>query len=341
MPSRPSPRLQRHRQHGAALLLAMMIVALITTMAAAMVWQQWRAVQVEAAERARNQSDWILIGALDWARLILREDARTRGPDHLGEPWAVPLAEARLSTFLAADKNNNTEDGPDAFLSGSITDAQSRYNLRNLVNRDGRINKDELAVLQRLLDSIGVSQELASVIAKGMQRSTRVSIPVPPPSGTSASAPTPPVAPPEPNPNPALPPFTVSQITWMGLDAETVKRLEPHVVILPEVTAVNLNTANREVLAAVIDGLDLGSAERLTQSRQRSPFKSVEDAKNQLPGNLDLKGNRLSVDSQYFEIRGRLRLEDKVLEERTLVQRRGLDVVTIFRERINSSSTSH
>ena len=83
-----------------------------------MVWQQWRAVQVEAAERARVQSAWILTGALDWARLILREDARSRPADRLDEPWAVPLAEARLSTFLAADKDN-TDDAPEAFLSGS------------------------------------------------------------------------------------------------------------------------------------------------------------------------------------------------------------------------------
>ena len=61
---------------GAALLTAMIIVALVATLAGAMVWQQWRAVQVEAAERARTQSAWILSGALDWARLILREDAR-------------------------------------------------------------------------------------------------------------------------------------------------------------------------------------------------------------------------------------------------------------------------
>ena len=87
----------------------MIIVALVATLAASMVWQQWRAIQVEAAERARTQSAWILAGALDWARLILREDAQDgrhdgTSVDHLGEPWAVPLAEARLSTFLAADK---------------------------------------------------------------------------------------------------------------------------------------------------------------------------------------------------------------------------------------------
>ena len=64
------------RQHGAALLTAMIIVALVATLAGSMVWQQWRAIQVEAAERARTQSAWILSGALDWARLILREDAK-------------------------------------------------------------------------------------------------------------------------------------------------------------------------------------------------------------------------------------------------------------------------
>ena len=70
----------RH-QRGAALLLAMLILTLVATMASGMVWQQWRAIQVESAERARTQSAWILSGALDWARLILREDARTGGAE--------------------------------------------------------------------------------------------------------------------------------------------------------------------------------------------------------------------------------------------------------------------
>jgi general secretion pathway protein K len=76
----------RHQQRGAAILMAMIIVTLVVTLAAGMVWQQWRAVQVEAAERARTQSAWILGGALDWARLILREDARSGRPTALSEP---------------------------------------------------------------------------------------------------------------------------------------------------------------------------------------------------------------------------------------------------------------
>ncbi len=103
--------MMKKAQQGAALLLAMLTVTLVATFAAASMWQQWRAVEVEAAERGRAQSAWILVGALDFSRLILREDARSGGNvDHLAEPWAVPLQESRLSTFLAAENNVSQVD---------------------------------------------------------------------------------------------------------------------------------------------------------------------------------------------------------------------------------------
>ena len=118
---RPAKRL--HRDGGAALLMAMITVALVATLAAAAMWRQWRGVEVEAAERARVQSAWILTGALDWGRLILagvlnEDQKRGFDADYLGEPWAVPLAEARLSTFLAAGESS-TDTDREAFLSGS------------------------------------------------------------------------------------------------------------------------------------------------------------------------------------------------------------------------------
>ena len=158
-----------HRSRGAALLIAMSLLVLVSTLAAGMVWQQHRAIQVEAAERSRTQSAWILNGALDWARLILREDARSGGPTALSEPWATPLAEARLSTFLAADKDNNAEGGPDAFLSGVITDMQSRYNLRNMVGADNKIVESEFLTLQKLCEAANAPSDTAMRIAEGLR----------------------------------------------------------------------------------------------------------------------------------------------------------------------------
>ena len=303
-------------QQGAALLTAMLIVVLVSSLASAMVWQQWRAVQVESAERARTQSAWILSGALDWARLILREDALSGGPTTLSDPWATPLAEARLSSFLATDKNS-TDDAPEAFLSGQITDAQARYNLRNLVGDDGTVVPAQQAAVRRLFESVGVAPELADRVANGL----RDALARPGSEGRSAT--------------PPLLPRTVAQLRWLGLDSTSLGRLEPHVVILPLQTPINLNTASREVIAASVDGLDLGAAERLVHRRQRAPFASVADAQTVIPPSLALDATRVDVQSSYFEVRGRIRLGDRVLEEVSLVRRRGLEVRALQRQRIN------
>lgn len=311
---------RRRSQRGAALLTAMIIVTLVATLAASMVWQQWRAVQVEAAERGRAQSAWILAGALDWARLILREDARSSSNiDHLGEPWAVPLAEARLSTFLAADKNS-TDDAPDAFLSGAITDAQSRYNLMNLV-ASGKIDPTESATLGRLCEAIGAPSDVAGRIAMGLLNA----------QGLAGA----------PDPGAPLLPRSVSQLGWLGVDAETLRLLAPYVVLLPRATPVNVNTASREVLVAAIKGLDLASAERLIQVRQRTPFKSLSEVEREVPSLAPLDQSKLSVASSFFEVRGRLRLADRVLEQTSLVERvRGgngvWEVKVLQRERVSS-----
>ena len=61
-------------QTGAALLTALLVVALVTTLASAALWQQWRQVDIETAERGRSQTSLMMIGARDWTRLIPRED---------------------------------------------------------------------------------------------------------------------------------------------------------------------------------------------------------------------------------------------------------------------------
>ncbi len=312
-----SPRHQR----GAAILLAMIIVTLVATLAVSMIWQQWRAVQVETAERSRSQSAWILSGALDWAGLILKEDARpnTAPVDHLGEPWAVPLAEARLSTFLAADKDN-TDDAPDAFLSGSITDAQSRFNLRNLmVEGKNELSVPDVAILRRLCENVNVSVNVADTLANGFKEAYT------PPGSPGA------------NTNPPLPPKRIAQLTWLGVDPQALLRLEPHIVLLPERTTVNINTASREVIASAIPKLNVGDAERLVQYRQRTPFKNEQEIQAQLTGMTAEELAGVSFNSRFFEVRGRLRLTDRVLEQRSLVQRSQRVITVLSSERINSN----
>lgn len=304
-------------ERGAALLAALLTVALVATLATAGLWQQWRAVEVEAAERQRAQAAWILHGALDWTRLILREDAAAGDVDHLAEPWAVPLQEARLSTFLASDRNTGTAGTTidQSFLSGEIVDLQSRLNLASL-QEGARVSEAGLRRFQRLFLQLGLpAQQLDALAARWIQANQA-------PSGAPST--------PDASPVP-LRPWRVNQLTWLGVPASTVTALAPHVVILPVATPVNLNTASATVIAAAVEGISLADAQRLVTRRAGSPLRSLADAAEVLGRTPD--STAASVASRFFEVRGRLRLERLVIEERSLVQRDNGQVRVLLRER--------
>jgi general secretion pathway protein K len=307
------------RNRGAALLAAMLTVTLVASFAATALWQQWRAVEIETAERARVQAAWILIGALDWARLILREDARSGGVDYLSEPWAVPLQEARLSSFLAADKSNTggttAEEQLDVFLSGQIEDMQSRLNVLNLADA-AKVSAPDVRNFARLFDLLGLPQNELLRLAENLRFASDTS----PDNRSGAFAP--------------LMPQRVEQLAWLGLSASTIARIKPFVCVLPVRTPVNLNTASAEVIYASIPGLDMSQAQRMVDERTRSHFRTLDDAGkliSEIAGRVN-EGHH-SVATRFFEVRGRLRLEAAVIEERSLLQRDGLDVKTLWRER--------
>lgn len=314
------------RQGGAALLLALLTVALVATLASAALWRQWRNVEVETSDRARMQAGWVLSGALDWARLILREDARAGGPDHLGEPWSVALQESRLSSFLAIDPSQ--ADGSDeVFLSGQITDAQARLNLRNLV-QDGKVSEPDQQALARLFELLGLEPGEAEVLGKGML-SALAPPAIAPADVASEAAP----AAGGDQPVPLLP-RRQDQLAWLGLSEATAQAIAAHVAILPLRTPLNVNTASAEVLSASIPGLDLTDAQAIVSARQRAPFRALSALVSLLPPDGEaLAPSRFSVGTRFFEVRGRLRMEKLLVEEHSLVLRNGMEVSILWRER--------
>ena len=303
-------------QRGAALLAAMLTVALVATFAAGALWQQWKATEVEGAERQRTQARWLLTGALDWARVILREDARAgeaNAPvDHLAEPWAVPLQEARLSGFLAAlpdGAGNAVNDDPLAqqvLLSGQVTDLQSRLNVTNLLNGEQLDAKTAIA-FERLFEALDVPSTQLKLLTQGLIAAQRQ-------SGDSP-----------------LMPQRLNQLSRFGMSAQALQTLSPYITVLPVRTPVNLNTASVQVLYASVPGLSLSDAQRLAQQRERQHWASVEAFQKALGRNVNLEGTH-SVSTRYFEVLGRLRMPQTTLQERSLVQRDQQDVKVLWRK---------
>jgi general secretion pathway protein K len=313
-------------QRGAAILTAMLVVTLVATLASAALWQQWRSVEIESAQRARVQSSWILVGALDWARLILREDARSGGADHLAEPWAVPLEEARLSTFFASTSSatESADDVQQSFISGLIIDLQSRLNVLNLVE-GAQISAPALRSFNKLFTLLNLDNAELGVLAENLRGAMDFAG-----DNSNASNAT--------NASKAsqalLLPQRVEQLAWMGLSPRTLAALAPYITVLPVRTPVNLNTASAEVLYASIDALDMAGARQLVTARALTHFQKTGDVVKLLgdkPGQI-VDGQH-SVASRFFEVRGRLRLDQTTVQERSVVQRDGLDVKALWRDR--------
>ncbi|MDT8992557.1 type II secretion system minor pseudopilin GspK [Curvibacter sp. APW13] len=314
----------RRHQRGAAILLAMLIVALVAALSAGAVWRQWRNIAVQSAEQQRLQAAWILQGTTDWARLLLREDAREGAVDHLGEPWAVPLAEARLSTFLASGQGatDTSTDLPEAFLSGRMQDLQARLNVTSLLDGTS-LHAPTVRAFTRLWRALALPEAELLALTSQLQRSAQE--PAATPAG-GGDAP--------------LSPRSVAQLQWLGLSAATVQRLAPYVAVLPERTPVNLNTAPPIVLHAVIDKLALVDAQRLASARSQKYFRSLSDVTQALGGGeWVLEDAQHGVNSRYFEVVGQMRLQNLRVLERSLVQRDGLSVRVLSSERLAPAGT--
>lgn len=337
---RPPQPAQQHR--GAALLMAMLTVMLVATLASAALWQQWRSIEIESAERQRTQLAWVLTGALDWTRLILQEDARSSGIDHLSEPWALPLAEARLSSFLAMDKNNNADTSSEAFLSGQISDQQALLNLNNLVD-NGKRSDGWMRVLTRLFSQLNLPRSELTLLSDGLLRATqaagtgngnsnnntnngltplgRLQAPIDNSAGAS-------------QPDAPLLPQRVAQLVWLGVSAPTVAALTPYVTLLPGNTPVNLNTASAPVLQALVPGLDTVQAQQFVAQRAFAHFPTLTEAINALHVDSNALDTRwVSVSTRYFAVRGRLRLDDTTVQEVSLVERQSNRVQVLWRAR--------
>ena len=276
-------------ERGSAVILAMLVVAVAATLVSGALWQQNALIRETENELAYAQAKWLMRGAIDWAGVILQEDARTSSVDHRGEPWAVPLADTRL---------NENDGRPAAYLAGAIEDEQAKFNLRNLVAGE-ELNVAEMQALRRLLAAVRIDERFAERIGERLLAALRA-------KGVQ----------------PALGLAFADELLAVGMEAEDFQRLRAFVTMLPEPTALNVNTASAEVLAARIADLPLVDARRLVSSRDRAYFKDLGDAVQRLrQASPQATDTGLAVATRYFSVEGMVSYGPARLTARALVRR--------------------
>ncbi|WP_158902379.1 type II secretion system minor pseudopilin GspK [Burkholderia sp. L27(2015)] len=344
-------------QRGAAIVTALLVVALSAILVSGLLWRQQIQVRRLENERLRDQAAWVVRGAVNWTRLVLRNAADVSNIDYLGGAWAVPIAPTRLSDLIgsAGDGGGDSASGIGAALvSGSIEDAQARFNLRNLVwaPPPGALQVDPAQTrhFQRLLQLVGLDTQLADVTAQRLRAAlqnqpTRFQtapgsasaiaggVAVQPTDGGAFSAQPGLADDQDDNEDRPLPPLDVDWLLDVpGFTAAMVERLRPFVTVLPLPTLVNVNTASPEVLAAMIPGLNIGQAQTLVSGRDRAWFVNIGDLSNRIGGGSSQApqpdSSELDIHSNFFVLHGEVRYERAVLRRDTLIFRDNLTHAT-------------
>lgn len=324
-------------QAGAAIIAAMLVVLLAALLVGGLIWRE--SVQMRRVEAARlsDQAQWIERGALDWTRLILRATGdATPTVDYLGQVWSMPVAPTKLSDFLTQIGAARAEEGGATYLSGDIVDLQGRFNLRNLVSPTAAgkpgVDQNAVAAYARLLGFLGLDPGLAPITAQRLAAALAPLWPVVPtpnsvltPSGSVSSTPT--VTPVGTGGVAPLLPTTLDGLLDIpGYTPDVLVKLSPYVTILPTTTAVNVNTAPAEVIAAVVPDLSLSVAQAAVLARGKAYFRNLGDFANAVHANTADMTNaaELDVRTHYFAVHGVVRHERAELAHDTVIYRTGI-----------------
>jgi general secretion pathway protein K len=304
------------RQRGAAIITAMLVVTLASVVVSGLFWREHVAVRSIENRLALAQNRWIERAALDWAKVILRGDLRAGPVDHLGEPWAVPVLDTRMDETVTAGAKLN-EGARNALLAGQISDAQARFNLTSLANTNGLRSDPAVKAFRKLLSVVGKPESVADLVVERVLQSQPRNL-----DGRTVPAQRPPMT------------RLADLLDIPGLDPSVVPALEPHAIVLPRATTVNVNTAGAEVLAAMIEPLDLSSARRFVARRERTFYRTIEQAANEIDGRPSLNASLLSVGSSFFLVSGVIRYDRVESQTETLLERMSDRVEVVWQLRL-------
>jgi general secretion pathway protein K len=234
-PGRPRRRTGKppsaRRQRGVALLVAIMLVALGTIIAAAMAYDNAMTARRAAASFDFDQALLTAEGAEALAAYGLQQTLDQNPLSiYIGQPWSQPL--------------QPTEVLPGVMLQASMQDLQGGFNLNDLVMSDGNTpNQPAIAAFQRLLTLLGLNAKWAEDLVDWISKSA----PLPNGAGDSVYME---MDPPYRTPN--LPITSVSELMALpGFTRKDFDTLAPYVVALPVGTRINTCTASGVVLDAL------------------------------------------------------------------------------------------
>ena len=297
----PGRRAFAQQQRGAAVLVAMLVVAIAALAASSFMFRsqvEWR--RFENLSRM-DQAQSILRAAQQWGATVLLDDARNSSVDHRGEAWATRLPPVEAENYR---------------IWGLMEDQEGRFNLNNLV-ANGEIDKQQLAIFVRLLSALRLPESLAVAVADWLDaddlpfNSNSVDSPYYATLQTPYRATNQPL-------------ININELLRVkDMNRDTLAMLRPFVTVLPTRTPINVNTASPEVLVALVQGLSSEEAYSMVAKRERTYYRNITDFQQALPSGMTAPASGISVSSQYFLVQARASNERLSIGNQALYRRVG------------------
>jgi general secretion pathway protein K len=280
--------MNRHRQRGVALIMAALIVALATMLAASVSFKGYLDQRRSGNAFALDQGFEVALGGEAWAADSLRRDKQQSSKtDDFTEEWATPIPPIPID-------NGQFE--------GQMEDMQGRFNLNSLVTLEGgQLKFDQPAIdrFERLLELLELETKWARIIADWIDSDIQPNFPdgAEDPTYTGLSPPY----------RTANMPLTRASellaITGFGL--ERYRKLEPFVTALPIGTTINLCTASPELLDALVAGRRQFTLARdnTMETRKQRCFPNKQDYESGLTADEKtelVQGKVIDQTSSYF-----------------------------------------
>ncbi len=268
-------------QTGVALITALLVVALATSIAVAMVSRQQIDIRRSGNMLQFEQAILYIEGMEGWAGRVLYADVQDNQTDHREEEWATQLPPMPV------------EGGQ---LAGAIEDLNARFNL-NALYVNGQVNTIAVDAFRRLLGELDINTGVAETLLDWLDPDDKQRFPDGGEDTLYLGLESPyRVA------NGAL--LSRSELMLLhNMTAEDFAKLAPFVTALPGAALVNVNTASAEVLQAMIPGISEVDAETLIAGRGKTGYGDM----NAFIGQQVLQGKNvptdlLGVSSDYFVV---------------------------------------
>ena len=269
----------RQRIRGAALVIALLLTALGAAIATQMIVPLSGWLDREYRARDTQASYTLADAAASWAITVLAADARLGPLDHYGELWATPLPPTPV------------EGGT---IEGRITDLQAQFNLNNLAPR-GVKSAANVALAKALFAKAGIAPALVDTLADAIDKDDVTD------DGQSERQ----------RYGQALRNAPLRDLSDLldvpGFTDASARALSEIVVVLPEATPINANTATKALIAIAFPAAAPADLDRAMARRAQQPFSAPSDLATLL-GQPPLDGV-FSTNTQYFAVEAVIRFE--------------------------------